>query len=128
MPPDPFSTGAVYAVISFLAVIAPKAQFAIFGVIPVPAWAFVTGIFFYDSYQSLQDFVRAPIASPVYSRNADMFRSDPKQTPLDTSEVYWPALASILVRGSGYSKDAQHGYHSHGSGNLSLDMGSPLPL
>ncbi|GJE84614.1 rhomboid-domain-containing protein [Phanerochaete sordida] len=49
------ASGAVYAVISFFACVAPKAQFALFGILPIPAWAFVTGVFLMDGYESLSD-------------------------------------------------------------------------
>lgn len=44
--------------ISFFACVAPKAQFALFGIIPLPAWLFVTGVFLMDGYESLTDSVR----------------------------------------------------------------------
>ncbi|KAI0080757.1 rhomboid-domain-containing protein [Panus rudis PR-1116 ss-1] len=49
------ASGAIYAIISFLACVAPKAQFLFFGVIPIPAWAFVTGVFLYDGYNAVVD-------------------------------------------------------------------------
>ena len=44
------ASGAIYSVISFFACLAPTATFLLFGIIPVPAWAMVTGIFLYDGY------------------------------------------------------------------------------
>lgn len=49
------ASGAVYAVISFFACVAPMTQFALFGIIPMPAWLFVTGVFLMDGYESLKD-------------------------------------------------------------------------
>ncbi|KAH9853736.1 hypothetical protein C2E23DRAFT_727964 [Lenzites betulinus] len=49
------ASGAIYSVISFFACVAPTAQFALFGIIPLPAWAFVTGIFLYDGYSAMHD-------------------------------------------------------------------------
>ncbi|OJT13556.1 hypothetical protein TRAPUB_9910 [Trametes pubescens] len=47
------ASGAIYSVISFFACVAPTATFALFGIIPLPAWAFVTGIFLYDGYSAV---------------------------------------------------------------------------
>lgn len=44
------ASGAIYAVVSFFACVAPTTTFYFFGIVPVPAWALVTGIFLYDSY------------------------------------------------------------------------------
>ncbi|KAI0370250.1 hypothetical protein BV20DRAFT_944427 [Pilatotrama ljubarskyi] len=49
------ASGAIYSVISFFACVAPTATFALFGIIPLPAWAFVTGIFLYDGYSAIND-------------------------------------------------------------------------
>ncbi|KAI0637835.1 hypothetical protein C8Q77DRAFT_1166074 [Trametes polyzona] len=49
------ASGAIYSVISFFACVAPTATFALFGIIPLPAWAFVTGIFVYDGYSAVKD-------------------------------------------------------------------------
>ncbi|KAH9894294.1 rhomboid-domain-containing protein [Cubamyces lactineus] len=47
------ASGAIYAVTSFFACVAPNATFALFGVFPLPAWAFVTGIFLWDGYNAI---------------------------------------------------------------------------
>lgn len=47
------ASGAIYSVISFFACMAPNATFALFGIIPMPAWAMVTGIFLYDGYSAI---------------------------------------------------------------------------
>ncbi|CAL1702286.1 unnamed protein product [Somion occarium] len=49
------ASGAIYSVISFFACVAPTTQFLLFGVVPVPAWAFVAGVFAYDGYSTVQD-------------------------------------------------------------------------
>ncbi|KIP12854.1 hypothetical protein PHLGIDRAFT_97577 [Phlebiopsis gigantea 11061_1 CR5-6] len=49
------ASGAVYSVITFFACVAPNTQFAIFGIIPCPAWLFVSGIFVWDAYESMRD-------------------------------------------------------------------------
>ncbi|KAI0356608.1 hypothetical protein OH77DRAFT_1423549 [Trametes cingulata] len=49
------ASGAIYSVISFFTCVAPTATFALFGIIPLPAWALVTGIFLYDGYSALHD-------------------------------------------------------------------------
>lgn len=50
-------TGAIYSVLSFLACVAPRMTFQLYGIIPIPAWACVSGIFLWDSYQSLHSSV-----------------------------------------------------------------------
>ncbi|KAI9001225.1 hypothetical protein BD414DRAFT_574685 [Trametes punicea] len=47
------ASGAIYSVVSFFACVAPTATFALFGIIPVPAWALVTGIFLWDGYSAM---------------------------------------------------------------------------
>ncbi|CDO74035.1 hypothetical protein BN946_scf185043.g85 [Trametes cinnabarina] len=47
------ASGSIYAVISFFACLAPTTTFLLFGIVPMPAWAFVTGIFLYDGYSAL---------------------------------------------------------------------------
>ncbi|PIL36792.1 hypothetical protein GSI_00482 [Ganoderma sinense ZZ0214-1] len=47
------ASGAIYAVVSYFACVAPTTSFYIFGVLPLPAWAFVTGIFLYDGYSAV---------------------------------------------------------------------------
>ncbi|KAI0092750.1 hypothetical protein BDY19DRAFT_983336 [Irpex rosettiformis] len=49
------ASGAMYAVISFLACAAPRATFQLYGIIPVPAWLCVSGLFLYDVYSSIND-------------------------------------------------------------------------
>ena len=49
--------GAIYAVISFMACIAPKAKFLVFGIVPVPAWGCVTGLFAYDLFNAIMEKV-----------------------------------------------------------------------
>ena len=50
-------SGAMYSVISFLACVAPKATFQLYGIIPVPAWLCVSGLFLYDVYSAMNDKV-----------------------------------------------------------------------
>ncbi|KAG6812659.1 hypothetical protein H0H92_001609 [Tricholoma furcatifolium] len=49
------ASGAVYSVISFLACVAPRMTFMLYGIIPVPAWLAVAGVFAYDSYSAVYD-------------------------------------------------------------------------
>lgn len=44
------ASGAVYAVVSFFACVAPTTKFLLFGILPLPAWAVVSGIFLWDGY------------------------------------------------------------------------------
>ncbi|PFH52676.1 hypothetical protein AMATHDRAFT_116088, partial [Amanita thiersii Skay4041] len=47
------ASGAIYSVVSFLACVAPKLTFHFYGIIPIPAWLAVTGIFAYDVYSTV---------------------------------------------------------------------------
>lgn len=49
--------GAIYSIVSFFACVAPRAQFALFGIIPMPAWLVVTGVFLIDGYSALNNKV-----------------------------------------------------------------------
>ncbi|KAI0752250.1 hypothetical protein BC629DRAFT_1260797, partial [Irpex lacteus] len=49
------ASGAMYAVISLLACIAPKATFQLYGIVPVPAWLCVSGLFLYDAYSAMNN-------------------------------------------------------------------------
>ena len=46
--------------ISFMACVAPRAKFLVFGIIPVPAWGCVVGLFAYDSFNAITMRVSAP--------------------------------------------------------------------
>ncbi|KAI5480762.1 hypothetical protein MNV49_007168 [Pseudohyphozyma bogoriensis] len=46
------ASGAVYGILSYFAARNPQATFLLFFVIPAPAWAIVSGIFFWDLYSS----------------------------------------------------------------------------
>lgn len=48
-----YSLGAIYSVVSLLACVAPTLTFQLYGIIPVPAWLAVTGLFSYDLYSTL---------------------------------------------------------------------------
>ncbi|KAJ7047564.1 hypothetical protein C8F04DRAFT_1059331 [Mycena alexandri] len=55
---DPYSLGAsaaIYSAISFLAFSAPKMTLLLYGIIPVPIWLAVSGIFTYDLYRTAAD-------------------------------------------------------------------------
>ncbi|TBU32095.1 rhomboid-domain-containing protein [Dichomitus squalens] len=49
------ASGAIYSVISFFACVAPTATFYLFGVLPLPAWGVVTGIFLWDGYSAMNE-------------------------------------------------------------------------
>ncbi|KAJ3977261.1 hypothetical protein EV361DRAFT_879438 [Lentinula raphanica] len=49
------ASGAVFAVNAFLACVAPKMTFQIYGIIPVPAWLFVSGVFVFDAMSAMSD-------------------------------------------------------------------------
>lgn len=49
------ASGAVYSVLSVLACAAPRMTFQLYGLIPVPAWLVVSGIFVWDSYHTIKD-------------------------------------------------------------------------
>ncbi|KAI0723347.1 hypothetical protein C8Q76DRAFT_722547 [Earliella scabrosa] len=47
------ASGAIYSIISFFACVAPTATFYVFGIVPLPAWAVVTGVFLWDGYSAV---------------------------------------------------------------------------
>lgn len=49
------ASAAIYSVVSFLACVAPRMTFQLYGIIPIPAWLAVTGIFAYDTYSAIND-------------------------------------------------------------------------
>ncbi|KAH8830245.1 hypothetical protein DL96DRAFT_1813323 [Flagelloscypha sp. PMI_526] len=48
------ASGALYSAISFLACAAPRMTFMLYGIVPVPAWLAVSGIFAYDAFSTLR--------------------------------------------------------------------------
>ncbi|KAF8211332.1 hypothetical protein K438DRAFT_1807129 [Mycena galopus ATCC 62051] len=55
---DPSSLGAsaaIYSTLSFLACAAPRMTLLLYGIIPVPIWLAVSGIFAYDTYRTAAD-------------------------------------------------------------------------
>ena len=42
--------GAIYSILSLLACVTPKTAFRLYGIIPVPAWLAISGLFAYDFY------------------------------------------------------------------------------
>lgn len=63
--------GAIYSIVSLFACVAPTATFQLYGIIPVPAWLLVTGLFSYDLYSTLSNKVRDK------SLNTRKFWTDP---------------------------------------------------
>jgi len=49
------ASGAIYSIVSLLACVSPTSTFQLYGVIPVPAWLLVTGLFTYDLYSTLSN-------------------------------------------------------------------------
>ncbi|TFK43150.1 hypothetical protein BDQ12DRAFT_674483 [Crucibulum laeve] len=49
------ASGAIYSIVSLLACVAPTMTFQLYGIIPVPAWLAVIGLFSYDAYTTLAD-------------------------------------------------------------------------
>ncbi|KAK2466498.1 hypothetical protein APHAL10511_002140 [Amanita phalloides] len=47
------ASASIYSTISFLACVAPRMTFQLYGIIPIPAWLVVSGIFAYDTYSTL---------------------------------------------------------------------------
>ncbi|KAG7448983.1 rhomboid-domain-containing protein [Guyanagaster necrorhizus] len=47
------ASGAVYSLISLLACVNPRMIFSLYGIIPIPAWALVPGIFLWEAYSSV---------------------------------------------------------------------------
>ncbi|KAF8966393.1 hypothetical protein BDZ97DRAFT_1657675 [Flammula alnicola] len=49
------ASGAIYSVVSLLACVAPNMKFHLYGILPVPAWLAVTGLFTYDLYSTISN-------------------------------------------------------------------------
>ncbi|KAF8164933.1 hypothetical protein B0H34DRAFT_217393 [Crassisporium funariophilum] len=49
------ASGAIYSIVSLLACVAPTMTFQLYGIIPVPAWLLVTGVFSYDLYSTISN-------------------------------------------------------------------------
>ncbi|KJA21675.1 hypothetical protein HYPSUDRAFT_140292 [Hypholoma sublateritium FD-334 SS-4] len=47
------ASGAIYSIVTLLACVAPKMTFQLYGIIPVPAWLAVSGLFSYDLYSTM---------------------------------------------------------------------------
>ncbi|KAH0587385.1 hypothetical protein H2248_006182 [Termitomyces sp. 'cryptogamus'] len=47
------ASGAIYSVVSLLACLAPTMTFHLYGIIPIPAWLVVPGLFAYDTYSAM---------------------------------------------------------------------------
>ena len=75
--------GAIYSIVSFLACVAPKMTFQLYGIIPVPAWLLVTGLFSYDLYRTVKKEVCVLLLQDVCLT----FRSKERRTLLDISEA-----------------------------------------
>ena len=50
--------GAIYSIVTLFACVAPTTTFQLYGIVPVPAWLLVTGLFSYDLYSTLSNRVR----------------------------------------------------------------------
>ncbi|KAJ3510053.1 hypothetical protein NMY22_g16092 [Coprinellus aureogranulatus] len=53
--PSHGASGAIYGVVTFLACVAPTLTFQLYGIIPIPAWLAVVGLFSYDAYSTYTD-------------------------------------------------------------------------
>jgi len=53
--PSAGASAAIYSAISFLAFQAPRMTLLLYGIIPVPIWLAVSGIFAYDTYRTAAD-------------------------------------------------------------------------
>ncbi|KAF8803826.1 rhomboid-domain-containing protein [Phlegmacium glaucopus] len=49
------ASGAIYSIVSLFACVAPTTKFQLYGIVPVPAWLVVTGLFSYDLYSTLSN-------------------------------------------------------------------------
>lgn len=47
------ASASIYSTISFLACVAPRMTFQLYGIVPIPAWLVVSGIFAYDTYSTV---------------------------------------------------------------------------
>lgn len=65
------ASGAIYSVVSFFACVAPTATFYLFGIIPLPAWGLVTGIFLFDGYSAVNHQVCTMLIEFLLETDAD---------------------------------------------------------
>ncbi|KAH9943094.1 uncharacterized protein BXZ73DRAFT_40535 [Epithele typhae] len=47
------ASGAIYSIISLSACVSPRTTFLIYGIVPLPAWVFLAGIFAWDGYSAI---------------------------------------------------------------------------
>ncbi|KAK7695664.1 hypothetical protein QCA50_000300 [Cerrena zonata] len=47
------ASGAIYSIVALFACLQPTTSFLLFGIVPVPAWAFVAGILAWDGYNAM---------------------------------------------------------------------------
>ena len=74
---DPaLSPGAIYAVTSFLACVAPTMTFQLYGIIPVPAWLCAVGLFSYDVYSTYSGTVCCTLFNKAWSVILTTTRTD----------------------------------------------------
>jgi len=51
LPNRRYSTGSIYAIVSYFACREPFVKFLLFAIVPIPAWVFVPGVILYDVYE-----------------------------------------------------------------------------
>ncbi|KAJ7283877.1 hypothetical protein C8J57DRAFT_1293856 [Mycena rebaudengoi] len=54
-PPSVGASAAIYSILSFAACAVPRSTLLLYGIIPLPMWMAVSGIFAYDTYRTATD-------------------------------------------------------------------------
>ena len=89
------ASGAIYSVISFYACVMPTAQFLFFGIMPMPAWVLISGIFLYDGYSAFKGQASCPLSQGGVSLTQLSSRLL-AQIPPGTLVAFFLALATSL--------------------------------
>lgn len=104
--------GAVYSVIAAIACFAPRLTFQLYGIVPVPAWLVVSGIFTWDAYNSLKDSVSASLgASSTAVPHHHSFCRVAQPILLVTSAAYWQASGISCLVATVFSDPHVHTKH-----------------
>lgn len=85
----PSCTAAIYSTLSFLACHAPRMTLLLYGIIPVPIWLAVSGIFAYDTYRTAADKVCCNIWQ-IFLNSCYVFVRAAPPIRLPMWAEYWP--------------------------------------
>jgi hypothetical protein len=103
----PSCTAAIYSTLSFLACHAPRMTLLLYGIIPVPIWLAVSGIFAYDTYRTAADKVCCNIWQ-IFLNSCYVFVRAAPPIRLPMWAEYWPEPATFSCVVSGSSRTVLH--------------------